>query len=87
MYKSLPPSHLLPLPLSALELDTHYNTTQHNTPTQHTNTKQIMRMLERLNIYGVVSRQWVFVHTHDGVRAALAELMEDGENGVAKAVV
>lgn len=43
---------------------------------------QIVRMLERINIYEVLPRKWVFVHTHDGVRAALAAL-DDGENGFA----
>jgi hypothetical protein len=38
-------------------------------------------MLERIHIYDVLPRKWVFVHTHDGVRAALASL-DDGENGV-----
>jgi hypothetical protein len=37
-------------------------------------------MLERIHIYDVLPRKWVFVHTHDGVRAALASL-DDGENG------
>jgi hypothetical protein len=37
-------------------------------------------MLERIHIYEVLPRKWVFVHTHDGVRAALASL-DDGENG------
>lgn len=41
---------------------------------------QIVRMLERINIYEVVPRKWVFVHTYDGVRAAMAGL-DDGENG------
>lgn len=41
---------------------------------------QIVRMLERINLYEVLPRKWVFVHTHDGVRAALAAL-DDGENG------
>lgn len=41
---------------------------------------QIVRMLERIHIYEVLPRKWIFVHTHDGVRAALAGL-DDGENG------
>lgn len=41
---------------------------------------QIVRMLERIHIYEVLPRKWVFVHTHDGVRTALASL-DDGENG------
>lgn len=41
---------------------------------------QIVRMLERINIYDVLPRKWVFVHTHDGVRAALAAL-EVGADG------
>jgi hypothetical protein len=37
---------------------------------------QIVRMLERINVYERINlpRKWVFVHTHDGVRAALAAL-------------
>jgi len=41
---------------------------------------QIVRMLERIHIYEVLPRKWIFVHTHDGVQAALAA-MDDGENG------
>jgi hypothetical protein len=41
-------------------------------------------MLERINIYEVVPRNWVFVHTYDGVRAAVAAL-DDGENGFSAA--
>jgi hypothetical protein len=43
-------------------------------------------MLERIHIYDVLPRQWVFVHTHDGVRAALAAL-DDGENGLTASLV
>lgn len=42
-------------------------------------------MLERIHIYDVLERKWVFVHTDDGVRAALAAL-DDGENGVRAAM-
>lgn len=37
-------------------------------------------MLERIHIYDVLPRKWVFVHTHDGVRAALTAL-EVGDSG------
>lgn len=52
-------------------------------------TPQIMRMLDRIHIYEVLPRQWVFVHTHDGVRAALAELaaQDGGENGDMRVIV
>jgi hypothetical protein len=43
-------------------------------------------MLERIHIYDVLPRKWVFVHTHDGVRAALASL-DDGENGFSAELV
>ena len=39
-------------------------------------------MLERIHIYDVLPRNWVFVHTDDGVRAALKAL-ETGDSGVA----
>lgn len=41
---------------------------------------QLVRMLERIHIHDVVPRKWVFVHTHDAIRAAVAA-MDDGENG------
>lgn len=38
-------------------------------------------MLERIHLYDVMPRKYVFVHTYDGVRAAQAAL-DDGENGL-----
>uniref|UniRef100_A0A383W800 STAS domain-containing protein n=1 Tax=Tetradesmus obliquus TaxID=3088 RepID=A0A383W800_TETOB len=37
-------------------------------------TDQLMRMLERIHIHDSLPRKWVFVHTHDAVRAAQEEL-------------
>jgi hypothetical protein len=37
-------------------------------------------MLERIHIHDELPRKWVFVHTHDAVRAALGAL-DGGESG------
>jgi nucleoside-diphosphate-sugar epimerase len=39
-----------------------------------------MRMLERIHFYEELPRKWVFVHTHDAVRAAL-DALDGGETG------
>eukprot|EP00879_Flechtneria_rotunda_P029877 GHRR01032340.1.p1 GENE.GHRR01032340.1~~GHRR01032340.1.p1 ORF type:complete len:328 (+),score=110.47 GHRR01032340.1:1181-2164(+) len=39
---------------------------------------KLIRMLERIDIYSVLPQHWVFVHTHDGINAAIAA-MDDGE--------
>jgi nucleoside-diphosphate-sugar epimerase len=41
---------------------------------------QLMRMLERIHFYDELPRKWVFVHTHDAVRAAL-DALDGGETG------
>lgn len=33
---------------------------------------QVTQLLERTDIYSVLPRQWVYVHVHDGMRAAEA---------------
>ena len=64
-------------------LPTSTTTPNHASVTHHLSAcaLQIVRMLERIHIYDVLPRRWVFVHTHDGVRAAVAAL-DDGENGM-----
>ncbi|KAF8060559.1 SULTR2 [Scenedesmus sp. PABB004] len=48
---------------------------------------KLVSMLERIAIYDVLPRAWVFVHTHDGVRAAAAALHGGELGGLAGAAL
>jgi hypothetical protein len=44
----------------------------------HVSLLQVTQLLERTDIYNVLPRKWVFVHVHDGMRAAAAAMSADG---------
>jgi hypothetical protein len=47
--------------------------------------QQVTQLLERTDIYSVLPREWVFVHVHDGMRAAAAAMQADGSADAALA--
>lgn len=44
---------------------------------------QLITMLGRINMHEVLAHKWIFVHTHDGVQAAVTAMqqLDGGEGG------
>jgi hypothetical protein len=67
-------------PACALPTVTYSNTYALLPDMMHRRVLQLMRILERIHIHDELPRKFVFVHTHDAVRAA-QEALDGGETG------